>query len=158
VKPLQRFGKSFVVTRQPTKTSHPGKATLNYPTPGKQHEAPFGFLQLDHTQRYPFLRSRLLRLRACIALIYVCDFDPLVGNSLHRLGELPHLAAFLLVGRGNQQGQQMTQGIHRHVHLAAFTALGPIVACPLPALGAGLQGSCIIDSGAGLSCSTLPQP
>ncbi len=78
MKTLQRFGKSFVVTRQPTKTSHPGKAALNYPTPGKQHEAPFGFLQLDHTLRYPFLRSRLLRLRA---LIYVCDFDPLACTA-----------------------------------------------------------------------------
>jgi len=27
----------------------------------------------------------------------------------------------------------------------------------LPALGAGLQGSCSIDGGAGLGCSTLPQ-
>jgi hypothetical protein len=56
------------------------------------------------------------------------------------------LGTVIGVGRGDVQGQEMTERVHRHVQLrAALLAPGPIVAVPLAALGRRPQRPAVED-------------
>lgn len=69
------------------------------------------------------------RLLTRLALIHKGELDVLSGCLLDLLGKLAHLCAFLLIGRSHLQRQQMAQGGHRDVHLAAIAPFAAIAAC-----------------------------
>lgn len=109
----------------------------------------FGFGQFDDEQLYPVVLSRLGCIIARVALIDIRQCNALPSGRLDRLCQRTHLSAVLLIGRGHQQGQQMPQGIHRHVRLAAFASFGPIVSPTFAAFGAGLQRATVQNGGTG---------
>src|SRR5215203_4944473 len=76
---------------------------------------------------------------ARVALIDVSDLDVLCGRLLYLLGEFLHLLALVLVGRAHAQGEQVSQSVHRCMHLGALLALMSVVAAPRAALGSGSQ-------------------
>ena len=49
----------------------------------------------------------------------------LAGGGLHGLGELPDLRPVVSGGGCDVQGEQVTQRVHRHMHLGAAAPFGP---------------------------------
>src|SRR5215216_2873519 len=82
---------------------------------------------------------------ARVSLIDVSQLDVLPGRFLYLLGELVHLFAVVLVSRAHAQGEQVSQSVHRSMHLGAFLALVSVVAAPMPALGSGSQSARVED-------------
>ena len=82
---LESYSQTFVVARQPAKSTKPSKGSFNNPTPGQQHKPSFGFSVFDDLQPDSFL----LRLQRCvftgIALVNKRDFNVIVGNLLNPL-------------------------------------------------------------------------
>src|ERR687889_1503493 len=76
---------------------------------------------------------------ARVSLIDVSDLDVLCGRLLYLLGEFLHLLAVVLVGRTHAQGEQVSQSVHRRMHLGALLVLVPVVTAPRAALGSGSQ-------------------
>lgn len=62
----------------------------------------------------------------------------LAGHCLHLLTQLGYLRAFLFIGWGGVQGQQITQGSHHQMDLAAFTPVMAAITGASSALGRGL--------------------
>ena len=60
---------------------------------------------------------------ARVSLIDVSDLDVLLGRLLYLLGEFLHLLAVVFVGRTHAQGEQVSQSVHRRMHLGALLAL-----------------------------------
>jgi hypothetical protein len=85
------------------------------------------------------------RLLAGVAAIHVGQLDALPSHFLHRPGQLAHLRAVLLGGRGDAQSEQMSEGVDGSVQLRALLALGAIVAGSVVALGAGAQRAAVED-------------
>ena len=65
---------------------------------------------------------------ARVPLVNKAYLHGLTRDFLHALAEFPHLVALLLVGRGDDHAQQLTQGINGDVGLAALTPLAPVIA------------------------------
>jgi hypothetical protein len=72
------------------------------------------------------MRRRILsRLLTGVALIGKGDLDRGPRDVLHLGRHLCHLRPLLLTGSGHMQGQQIAQGIDRHMDLAAALAFPP---------------------------------
>jgi hypothetical protein len=72
-------------------------------------------------------------------------------GRLHGLAQLAHLGSLLLVSRCHVYGQQVTECVDGHVHLAASLALVAVVATARAALAARLQGTAVQDHRTGLA-------
>ncbi len=136
---LQGVWQAFLVACQAAETSHPAKGALHHPTPWQQHKAFPGFGQLHHIQSQSLFFSSLSRLVTAIALIDKGDFNGFTGHFLNSLCQLPDLSTVLLIGGCDQQGQQMSQGVHCYVGLAAFASFGTIITGMIATFRAGLQ-------------------
>jgi len=90
---------------------------------------------LDHFEPDAVLCGELGGPLARVSLIDVSDLDVLLGRLLYLFGELLHLLAVVLVGRTHAQGEQVSQSVHRRVHLGALLVLVSVVATPWAALG-----------------------
>ena len=62
---------------------------------------------------------------AGVALVDVGELDTLVGRDLDRLCKAAHLSAIVVVGRSDVEGQDMTEGVDRHVQLGSTLRLAP---------------------------------
>src|SRR3954462_8044834 len=75
MKTSQRFGPTFIIAGQPTKTCHPSKTALDHPSARQQDKTSLGFGQFDHFQANTlFLRSLRWSI-AGVALIDKRDLD-----------------------------------------------------------------------------------
>lgn len=156
MQPSQGFWQTFIVPRQPTKTGRPGKAAFDHPAFGQQDETFLGLGQLDDDQLDAIL-SRLLSSRVAGVAFDKGDFDRITRHFLDLLGQFANLSAFLFIGRGNIQRQQMAQSIHGDMSFAALFAFMPIVAGPLTAFWGRLQRSAIENRRRRLFASTRGQ-
>ena len=95
---------------------------------------------------------------AGVAPVDISQFDMLPRRFLNRFGQLFYLSTLLLVGRSNQSGEEIAEGIHSYMHFAAALFLMPIVACTGSAFNRGLQSTCIEDDCAGLLLTSLSLP
>jgi hypothetical protein len=144
-------GKPLIVAGQTPKARHPGKGAFHHPAPGQQDKAMLGLWQLDDGQLDALGGRRLGRSVSSIGLVDKGHLHRLAGGLLHPLRQLAHLGAILLIGRRDQQGQQMPQRIDRHMHFAAFAPLGTIIARMAATLGRRLQHAAIENGGSGLA-------
>src|SRR6266700_4065436 len=138
VKTRQCFRPTLVVTSQTTKTSRPSKTALHHPAAWQQDETTFGLWQLHHLQAYSLITSSLSRVIARVALVDESQFDMVACHFLDCGGQLAHLRSILLIGRGDMQGQQMPQSIHRDVNFSAFGPCGCIIGRAMSAFGTRL--------------------
>ena len=145
-----RFGQTFVVPHQPSEAGLPGEGPFGDPTTGQEDEAMFGVRQLDHMQFDARGGRRLGRHLAGIPLVDVDQFDVFAGGVLDSLGERLDLGPILFVGRGDDQRQQLAQGIDRQMQLGPLLPFVPVVARAVSALGRALDGLTIEDGGRGL--------
>ena len=116
----QGFRQAFVVARQAAKTSHPTEAPFDNPAARQEHKALLSFWQLDEDQPRALLFRCLSGFLAGLSLIDKSDLDRMPGHLLYLFRQFSDLGSVLLVGRGDVQSQQMTQGVHRHVGFAPF--------------------------------------
>src|SRR5258706_3207088 len=105
----QGLWQTFIITGQPTKTSHPGEGALHDPASGQQDKALLGFGQFNDFQVNAMLSSSLFGLGSGIALVDKGDFNAVTRNFLNLLSQQAHLSALLLVGWGDMQRQQQSQ-------------------------------------------------
>ncbi len=98
---------------------------------------------LDDLKAYAVLLRSLGSVWSGVALIHTCQFHRTSGDLLRLFGEHRNLLPIALVGRSHRQGQQMSKGIDGDVDLRPFAPLGPIVSCPGPRLGCGLQRAAV---------------
>ena len=138
VEPRERLGQPLVSLTKRRKAT-PTRNLVPPPPPRQQHEAPLGLLVLDHFEPDAMFGGELGGPLARVSLIDVSDLDVLCGRLLYLLGEFLHLLAVVLVGRTHAQGEQVSQSVHRRMHLGALLALVPVVAAPRAALGSGSQ-------------------
>lgn len=82
-------------------------------------------------------------------LVYVRQLHVFPRGGLHRSGEVFDLRPVLFAGSDDLERQQMAVGVHRHMDLAAFASLGPIVAGAASALRGRLEGPAVQDGRAG---------
>jgi hypothetical protein len=125
MKPSKRFGQSLVVTCEAAEAVEPAKAALDHPPPGQQHKALFRFLQLDHLQFNAFIECGLRWLFARVSLIGKCHLDRMSRYLLDLTRKLCYLRALLLIGRCDMYREQLSQRVHRNMHLTAALALIP---------------------------------
>jgi hypothetical protein len=85
--------------------------------------------------------------RALLLLVNEGQFDILTRDLWHLLGEARHLRPALLVGRGDEQSQQMPVRVHRDVRLTALAPLRPVVAGTRATFRGRLQCSAVKDGG-----------
>ena len=123
----QGRSETLIIAGQATKTSSPGKITLDHPAPRQEHKAPFGFRQFDHRQLDAVLGGRRSRLLTGVALVHIRQLDVFAGDRLDGHRQFLDLRALLLVGWGHQQRQEVSQGIHRDMDLGALAALVPVI-------------------------------
>jgi len=97
-------------------------------------------------------------LIAGVALVHKGHLHRLAGYLLDLFRQLRDLGPVLFIGGGDIQRQQMAQGIHREVGLAAFAPFRPIVAGLLTAFRGGLQGAPVKNDGTRLFSTALRQP
>src|SRR5215216_2050168 len=90
---------------------------------------------LDHFESDAVLCGGLGRLLARVSLIDVGQLDVLPGRFLYLLGELLELLSVVLVGRSDAHSEQVSQSVHRRMHLRALLVLMSVVAAPRAALG-----------------------
>lgn len=81
-----------------------------------------------------FIACSLCRFFARVSLIRKCNLDGLSRYLLDLTRKLCHLCALLFIGRGYVHGQQLPQGVHRNVDLAAAFALITVIARTCAAL------------------------
>ena len=125
MQPSQRLSQALIIASQPAEARHPRKAALNYPAPRQQHKATLGDGQLDHFQANALRLSISRRLFTRLALVHKCHFDRLAGHLLDLLGQRRDLRPVLLVGRCDQDGQQLTQRVDRQVDFEPLRRLCP---------------------------------
>src|SRR5215216_5631678 len=89
---------------------------------------------LDHFESDAVLCGGLGCLLTRVSLIDVGQLDSLPGRFLYLLAELVHFFAVVLVGRAHAQSEQVSQSVHRRVHLGALLVLVSVVAAPRAAL------------------------
>ena len=123
----KRLSQALVVTSQTSESRGPCKASFNHPAARQQYEAALGLGVLDHRQLDTVGLSRLFCILSSVALIHIRQCHTLVGKVLYRLRQFFHLRPVLLIGRGDMQGQQMSQGIDCRMHLGPFASLGAVV-------------------------------
>src|SRR5579859_96472 len=143
---FERVGQTFIITSQASKACHPAETTLYHPTSRQQDKALLGRWQLDDNQVNTVRGSGLLWLIPGIALVNKSDLYMFTSDLLNGLCQLSNLSAVTFIGGGNMQSQQVSKGVYCHVHLAALTSLGSIVARSRSAFWAALQGSTVKDT------------
>jgi hypothetical protein len=94
------------------------------------------------------------RLIAGVALINVGDLDRVAGHLLHLVGQFSDLCPLLHVGWRHMQRQQVSECVHRQMHLAAPPFLVPVIASTTTALWRRLQRACIQNRSTGLVVAT----
>lgn len=94
-------------------------------------------------------RYFVLGFFACIALVHEAHLPGLAGHFLPRAAQLAHLRLRLLVGRGDNDAQEVAQGIDGDRGLAALALFGPIVAGAVLAFGRALQYTPVEHNGRG---------
>src|SRR5215216_3202054 len=100
---------------------------------------------LEHFESDAVLCGGLGCLLARVSLIDVGQLDSLPGRFLYLLAELLDLLAVVLVGRAYAQGEQVSQSVHRSMHLGPLLVLVSVVAAPRAALGSGPQRARVED-------------
>jgi hypothetical protein len=111
------FGQAFVVVGQAAEACRPGEGALHHPAPGQEHEAPFGFRQLDDLQAHPVGCRIRFRLLPSILLIDEPHLHLLGRDLLHRRRQRRDLGPVAGMGRGDLQGPQLAQGIYGSLNL-----------------------------------------
>lgn len=141
VKATQYIRNAFVVSHQASVADKPGKASLHDPPPREEDETFLGLRQSHDRQLDPVLDCVLGSLLSCVPLVDERDFDGVPRGRLSLLRERGDLGAFLHVSRCDLQGQQVANGINRHMYLAPSLALVSVIPRSLAALGGGLKGA-----------------
>ncbi|KCX00057.1 hypothetical protein AN652_14370 [Xanthomonas arboricola pv. pruni] len=95
-------------------------------------------MKLDHVQLDAFFLGCLRRFFAGIVLIHKRDLDRFTGRVLYLLSKRSDLRALLLICWRDLDGEQVSQRIDRHVHLASFLAFVAIVSGARSAFTGGL--------------------
>lgn len=139
MKTSQGFRQTFIVPREASKAAEPTKTALDDPSAREQDETALGVRQLDDFELNAKLSRVLQGLLTGVSLVDKSNLHCLARGFLDLARELLNLLAVLFVGGRDTQSQQMAQGVDRHVNLAAFLALGPIIPGPRATFGAGLQ-------------------
>ena len=150
-----RCRKPLIVTGQASKPCDPGKGAFDDPAARQQHKAMFGLGEFDDFQLDSMRFGLLSRGVTGRALINEDQFHRLTSCLLHAACQLTHVGAVLLIGRRDQQGQQMAQRINGDMYLAAFAALGPVVAGMSATFRCGLQHAAVKNGDAGLSFASF---
>ena len=109
-------GEPLIIAREAAETGGPGEGTLDHPAARQEHKAALGFGEFDYVQTDAVLRAGRRGVRSGVTLIYIRQFDVLLGHLLDSLREFPHLGAILLIGGRDFDGQQMAQGVYRNMH------------------------------------------
>ncbi len=79
----------------------------------QQEDVPFvGWRQLDDFKCNALFSDVLSRLDTGVALVNKGQHNRLASDRLDLLSQLGHLSAVLAIGRSDQEGQQMSQGIN----------------------------------------------
>jgi hypothetical protein len=94
------------------------------PSTGQTHAWPG---QFDDFQAHPLFLRGWCRLLARGALIPESQFHALSCHFLHGRSQFAHLSPILLIGRGEMQGQQISQGIERNQRLRSTRAEKEVV-------------------------------
>jgi hypothetical protein len=150
----QRSGEAFVVSGESVEAGCPGEAAFDHPASGQQHEASLGLRMLDHFQPYAVAGGGLFCGLARIALIDISKLHVLLGDPLYLGGELLDLGPILLIGCGHMQRQQVSERVHRRMHLGALAAFRAIVAGPRSRLRRGLdRADCPASSPSAWRCA-----
>ncbi len=157
MKTRQRLWPALIVTSQTTKTSRPSKTALHDPSARQQDKAAFGLWQFDDLQTYSVCLGRLCRLITRVSLIDERHLDMRARDFLDSRSQSAYLSPILLIGRRDQQGQQVAQRIHCRMHFAALAPLGSIVARSMSAFRARLQRSTVKNGGRRLFVAPLSQ-
>src|SRR5262249_45564849 len=97
---------------------------LDHPAPRQQHKAVLGRGQFDDFQSDAVGGGILGSLLTSVALVDKRDLDRLTGHLLDLFGQFGYLCALLLIGRRDQQGQQLTPDVHCDLDLAAALGCG----------------------------------
>ncbi len=148
----QGLRQPLIIARQPAKARYRFdrlsaplcEASRNDLAARQQHEAAFGFRQLNDLQPDAVGVGIGCRWFPCIALVDECHastgsahrFDRLAGDGLDLFRQCGDLRAFWFVGGRDDhasagsalRGQHLTQCINRHVDFAALATLMPVVA------------------------------
>jgi hypothetical protein len=95
---------------------------------------------------------------AGVALVDVRDLNRAAGDFLHFLGQLGNLRSFLLIRGGDLQGEQVSQGVHRRMHLRSLLFLGPVVARSVATFGGRLKRASVKDRSRRLGISLIQKP
>ncbi len=134
----ERSRQAFIILGEPAKTSCPGKRAFNNPASGQQDKTLFGFGEFDDNQIDSVLSSVLAGLFARVALIRESNFHAVPGRLLNLFCQIGNLSAFLLIGRSDLQGQEVTEGVDRSMNLRSLLALISVVTGSFSTLGSGL--------------------
>jgi hypothetical protein len=145
----QGLREAFIVTRQAAKAAQPAETAFDDPATREQDKATFGIRQLDDFKLNAMLCGVLHGLVARVALVDKGDLYCFASDFLDFARQVFNLFPVLFVGGSHAQRQQMTQRVNRHVNLAAFLALGPIISGSRSAFWAGLQRSTVEDRAVG---------
>jgi hypothetical protein len=95
---------------------------LHHPPARQQHEAAFGFGKFNHFQLHALFSCCGCRWLSAVASVDKGQCDRLTGDLLPLLSQFAHLSSILLIGWSDQQ---LTEGIYRHMDVAAFAAFAP---------------------------------
>ena len=134
-----RLSEAFVVANEPPEARLPGERSLGDPTTGQEDEAVFGVGKLDHME-FNALGRRLGGALVGVALVDVDQLDMFAGGVQDGLGEGLDLSPILLVGWGDNQRQELAQGVDGQMELAALLPFVAVVARAVAALGRALHG------------------
>lgn len=82
---------------------------------------------------------RVFGFLARIALVPEAYLHGLAGYLLYLAAPFPDLRALLLIGRGDDDAQQLAQRVDGNMGLAALAFFSPVIARPVSAFGRALQ-------------------
>ena len=139
VKLRQAAAEAFVVAGQAAKPAAPNEAAFDHPAARQQHEADLARRLFNHLPVTVVHCGGAFGFFARGALVYEADPDGLVGDGRHPFAQLAHLAAFLRIGRRDNDTWQLPGRVNGAVGLAAFAPLAAAVAGPVPARRPPLQ-------------------
>ena len=122
-------------------TAQPAERPLDDPPTRQQHEPALCLGMLDYLQSDPVLRSRLWPARPCSPGLRTPPRRAL-RTPAGRLHRARHLGSILLIGRRHDDGEQVTERVHRGVDLRALPPLRPIVAARDPLVGVDWSVGC----------------
>lgn len=142
-------GKPFIIVSQAAKVTYLGKPVLHAPATAQQDKAPIGLWMFDGFQAEAVLFGGVGSYIAGVALVDESDLDCLPGSVLHDLSPV------MLISCCNQECQQISQRINRHLYFAAIALLGSIVSSMFVTFGRRLYGPAAIFGSTDLSPARL---